>query len=137
MRKIFVAALVAVVGCGSGTEPEVSLQGAFLDGPIEITLQHGEDGVVAGGIRVSFTAVLEDSRCPATVVCIWEGNAKVEVGIGVGTGSMHTLRLNTSLEPNSAVWNDIRVTLLEVAPSPDPHSIPADDYAVTLRLESS
>ncbi len=138
-KMLCVAAVAALSGCGSNTGPEVNLERALVNGPIEVTLQHGEDRFVAGTlIRISFEAVLEDSRCATDVVCVWEGNASVQVGIGAGTGPTHALQLNTSLEPQSGEWNGVVVTLLEVTPSPTSDStIPAGDYAVTLRLEPS
>ncbi|MHA7055689.1 hypothetical protein ACWGOQ_0000610 [Aquimarina sp. M1] len=32
-------------------------------------------------VRVQFLKVLEDSRCPSGVNCVWEGQAKVLIGI--------------------------------------------------------
>lgn len=31
------------------------------------------------GVRIEFTEVIEDSRCPANVTCVWEGRARVRV----------------------------------------------------------
>ena len=31
------------------------------------------------GVTVEFSEVLEDSRCPTNVTCVWEGRAKVKV----------------------------------------------------------
>jgi hypothetical protein len=103
-----------------------------------VTLQFGDDRVVEGTtLRMTFASVLEDSRCPSDVVCVWEGNAKVEVGIGVGMGPTHALQLNTTVDPRSVEWNGILVTLLEVSPYPaSTEPIPATEYAVRLRLES-
>ncbi len=131
-------AVVAVLsGCGSTTGPDVDLEGAFLTTPIDVTLGFGEDRVIEGTVlRMTFAAVLEDSRCPTDVVCFWAGNATVEVGIGAGMGPTFPLQLNTSLEPRSVEWNDVLVTLLALTPDPVSDSpIPAADYSVKLRLE--
>jgi len=97
----------------------------------------GEDRVIPGTVlRMTFASVVEDSRCPSDVVCVWEGNATVEVGIGTGTGPTFPLQLNTSLDPRSVEWNDVLVTLLALTPDPVSDSaITPADYAVTLRLE--
>ncbi len=87
-------------------------------------------------IRLGFGEVLEDSRCPVDVTCVWEGNGKVVIGIAAGMGPTHALILNTSLDPRAVVWNGIRVTLLELTPAPHAGTdIPPEDYAVRLRLE--
>lgn len=136
-KTICMVAMVALSGCGSTTGPEVDLEGAFVTTPIEVTLQYGEDRVVAGTVlRMSFAAVLGDSRCPSDVVCVWEGNAEVEIGIGAGMGPTSALQLNTALAPRSVEWNEVLVTLLEVTPYPV-SDVPIADaaYSVKLRLE--
>ena len=138
MKTMLCMAAVAVLsGCGSTTGPDVGFEGTLLTTPIEVTLSHGEDRVIEGTVlRMTFAAVLEDSRCPTDVVCVWEGNATVEVGIAAGTGPTFPLQLNTSLEPRSVEWNGLLVTLLRLTPSPVSGSvIPAADYTVRLRLE--
>ena len=136
-KMICVAALAALAGCGSTTGPDVDFEGSFVTTPLEFTLQFGEDRIIEGTVlRMSFAAVLEDSRCPSDVVCVWEGNAKVEIGIGAGTGPTSALQLNTSVEPRTVEWNDVLVTLLEVTPPPVSDVPIADaDYTVRLRLE--
>lgn len=138
VKKMLCMAAVAVLsGCGSTTGPDVGLEGSLLTTPIDVTLGFGEDRVIEGTVlRMTFAAVLEDSRCPTDVACVWEGNATVEVGIGAGMGPTFPLQLNTSLEPRSVEWNELLVTLLELSPSPVSDSaIPTADYSVKLRLE--
>jgi len=134
---LFVVGVLLLTGCGSSTGPDVDLSSAFVTGPVEVTLQQGEDLLVPGTVlRVSLAAVAEDSRCPSDVVCVWEGNAKVELGIAAGSGPTSTLLLNTALEPRVAEWNGIRVTLVDVTPYPvSTQAILAGDYLVRLRLE--
>jgi hypothetical protein len=134
----------AVVGCGGegnptesgrGQEQSQSLRGL----PAEVVLRYGEERRVDGTVlRVSFGSVLEDSRCPVDVTCVWAGNAKVEIGIAMGTGPTHPLQLNSTVEPRSAVWNGVGVTLLEVKPEArSTRSIPTGEYLVRLRVEAA
>ena len=138
MRKLIcMAALLALAGCGSNTGPDVDLEGAFVTTPVEVTLQFGEDLTIEGTVlRMSFAAVLGDSRCPSDVVCVWEGNAEVEIGIAAGMGPTQALQLNTTLDPRAVEWSEMLVTLLEVTPYPV-SGVPIDDadYTVKLRLE--
>lgn len=39
------------------------------------------EAIIIDGITIFFKEVLEDSRCPKRVTCIWAGRAKVIVGI--------------------------------------------------------
>ena len=127
----------ALTGCGSTGEGDVGPGSGYLTDPSVVSIQYGQDLVVPGTVlRMSFSDVLEDSRCPTDVVCVWEGNARVELGIGAGTGPTFPLQLNTSLEPGSAEWDGVLVTLLQLTPAPTSGStIDPEAYAVTLRLE--
>ena len=103
-----------------------------------VTLRYGETTFVQN-IEIRFGAVLEDSRCPTQVQCIAAGNAKVELGVGPprGTeGPTHQVLLNTSGGSSGEAWG-LRVTLLSVSPYPAyPEPIPAEHYAVKLKVES-
>lgn len=131
-------ALTALAACSSTTGPdEVDLDGALVTGPVELELPYGQDVQVPGTVlHLTLTAVLEDSRCPVDVVCVWEGNAVVQVGIAAGMGPTFPLQMNTTLEPRSAVWNGVRMSLLSLTPAPrsDTPTDPAD-YRATVRVE--
>ena len=47
---------------------------------IVIKIAFGET-VTAGNVILKFVEVLEDSRCPKDIVCVWAGRAKVKVAI--------------------------------------------------------
>jgi hypothetical protein len=69
------------------------LQQAVLDTPF--VLKMGETAALKGTpLRVTFEDVPEDSRCPAHVRCIWQGNAEVRLSLTSGKGSA-PLVLNT------------------------------------------
>lgn len=137
-RLVSATTLVLVLGCGANAVGPVDEQPTFLTSlPTELTLQYGEERRVGGVLRLSFVEVLEDSRCPVDVTCVWAGNAKVLIGIGMGMGPTHPLELNSTLEPRAVDWNDVRVTLLKVTPEPrSTDTIPLEAYAVRLRLEA-
>jgi hypothetical protein len=44
------------------------------------TLQYSVNGQA---VDVTFVSILEDSRCPKNVVCIWEGQAKLQFKVGI------------------------------------------------------
>lgn len=71
------------------------------------------DTVYVGGPTVRPLAIVEDSRCPADVVCVWAGRliVRVEVGTGPGTREM-ALTLG---EPVPVA--DGALTLTEVTPA--------------------
>ena len=128
---------VLALGCGGkSTEPEVDANVTLVSAPTEIDIRYGEEVAVAGSVlKVTFASVAEDSRCPADVVCVWQGNAGVQLGVRMGMGPTFPLRLNTTVEPRDAQWQDLRFTLLEVRPYPrtdTPSTV--EDYSIKLRI---
>ena len=128
---------LALVGCGGGGAPEaVSGPAQRVTSPDEFWLAIGEEATVDGLLRIGVIGVPADSRCPATVLCPWEGDAAVAIHYGLGTGPAYPDTLHTTLEPKVTTFADYRITLLEVAPYPyttDP--IPADEYSIRLGVE--
>ena len=129
--------MVLLSACHGATEPDVDRQGAYITGPVELTLVFGETVDVPGTVlSLSLMGVPEDSRCPLDVTCVWEGNAVVEVGLAAGSGPTVPLQMNTSLDPRSVDWGDVRVTVLALEPAPVSETpIPQRDYQATVRLE--
>ncbi len=67
-----------------------------------------------GGVRIRPMAVIEDSRCPVNVRCVWAGRLILAVEIEQRGGS-ETLRINMTLgQPLAVVGGTL--TLLDAAP---------------------
>ena len=75
------------------------------------------------GIGISFDQVLEDSRCPANVVCVWAGEAVIELTVTEADASaLVRLSLRPGRVPNSQPGSEdisIRLTSLEPYPGSD------------------
>jgi hypothetical protein len=129
--------ILIAMGCSESTGPDSGRQDALIPAAQEMTLRVGEEKAVANSVvRVAFGQVVEDSRCPIDAMCVWAGNAMVELGIRAGMGPTWPIRLNTTLEPRSTVWNGIRISLLELQPAPRAaEPTKADAYQVKVRLE--
>ena len=86
------------------------------------------------GLALTFEAVVEDSRCPAGVSCVWEGDATVRVridGAGAKPG-IYTLHTNERAA-REILHGDVRVRLSSLAPLPTADGPPrAADYRATL-----
>ncbi len=142
-RFLALAVVLAATACSGSVQPELhpdssaSIDAALTAGPIQITLRLGKERQVGGSVlRLAFTQVLADSRCPIDAVCVWMGDGVVQLGITAGTGPTFPLELHTSLEPRSATWNRVRVTLIELAPAPRASEPTRPErYAVLLELE--
>lgn len=76
---------------------------AELSAPGVVSAGIGETADLGGGLTVRLLAVVEDSRCPANVTCVWAGRLRVRAAIS-GVSGERELTLGQPLEtPNGAV----------------------------------
>jgi hypothetical protein len=102
----------------------------------ETELSPGQS-VQSGSLRVTFTRVENDSRCPADVVCVWEGDALVKIEVSEQPGDPVARELHTSGSAGASeiTYGGFRIELVRL--SPQTHSqqpIPAQDYRLVLKL---
>jgi hypothetical protein len=102
-----------------------------------IVVANGSTNQVTSDLRVAFMQLIEDSRCPSSVVCVWAGNGAVRLDITSGSGTQ-SVTLNTTggpAFPSEATVAGLTFTLVELNPArktPDP--IPAQQYRATIRV---
>lgn len=99
-------------------------------GPEDVSFVVG-DTKEAAGLFVTLNAVVEDSRCPTDVTCVWAGRTTVNVTLESGEKTT-TLELSSE-EP--VVFAGYEVSILSVSPEPiSTVQIQESDYAVTLHV---
>jgi hypothetical protein len=110
--------------------------------PFELAV--GQEIVLADtGLHLRFESVLEDSRCPRQVVCVWSGQTRVAVTIWGGEAAPETKEFSTfSKPPNTTdthTMQGLSIKLIKVEPYPDSpdQPIPAGAYRITLLVTSS
>lgn len=116
-------------GCsGDPTGPEVGES---------FTLEPGEGVTLElDGIGVRFMRVVEDSRCPLRVQCVWAGDAAIVIELSPQAGDAAEHTLHTSMGQKSIVLGRYELSLLELSPYPDePRSISPEDYRATLVVQ--
>lgn len=69
--------------------------------------------VVIAGMSVTPLEVVEDSRCPSGVNCIWKGTVRVKVKLESPGNTTRTSELSFG---NSVVFGDKKITLITVNP---------------------
>jgi len=85
---------------------------------------------------VKFTDVLEDSRCPLDVTCVWAGNAKVQVEVRELGKAANKIELNTTNDPREVFFGTFRVDLVNVMPKKtSTRELSEQEYIVTLKVE--
>lgn len=82
------------------------------------------------GPRVTPLALLEDSRCPPSVRCVWAGQVRVQVRIDLGSGS-HTAELKQGVPIAVA---DGTLELVTVGPGPADGGIKPQAYRFGFRF---
>jgi hypothetical protein len=102
-------------------------------------LKVGQEMIVKeAGIKVGLNSIVEDSRCPTGVNCIWAGNAKVSVKLSKAKGdtaSASSVELNTYAGNKSSTYEGYEVRLVSLDPYPkDGVKTGKDDYVATLMV---
>lgn len=111
--------------------------GAFaINAPLdsEFNLKIGESANIDSKFQITFLNVTSDSRCPADVVCIWQGEVSVKLNVTKdGQSSDHTLSLGESESLAMKTLDSYFVRLLKVEPYPfSSNPIKSSDYVATL-----
>lgn len=131
MRTVGIVFALLVLACHSSpTDP-----GPGRDATIVV--QFGNSSQVNSDLRVSFAQLVEDSRCPASVACVWQGNGAIRLDITTASGAQ-SVKLNTAggaSFPREASVAGYTFTLVQLDPqrrTPDP--IPVQQYLATIRV---
>ena len=69
-------------------------------------------------LTIEFVKVLDDSRCPPDVNCVWAGNAKVQIKVSKGKAAAKVFELNTNLEPKIITFQGYKIELMDLTPAP-------------------
>jgi hypothetical protein len=125
-----------IASCATVTEsPPGASPSVHVTSPTDVVLAVGTSVMVDSSLEIRFTDVPADSRCPASVVCVWEGDGEVVLTATAGEGQPVPVHLHTTLDPNAASVGGYHVTLLDLMPYPDvPGPIALDAYAVRLGI---
>jgi hypothetical protein len=114
---------------------------SLFDGGGRFQLDLGQT-IQVGSLRIRFQGVIEDSRCPEDVTCVWQGRVTVaievweEVGAWSDRFSVETYQLTLGVDPAAerlAAGHLIRLESVLPVPRTDRKLDPAD-YVITLRV---
>ena len=61
-----------------------------------VTLGLGQSTQLSDGSQLSYTSLIDDSRCPPDVQCIWAGDAEIAMLWKPARGSAQDIRLHTN-----------------------------------------
>ena len=133
-RLLVLLPMLMLAACGSDEGESDALPAAVPPGQ-EYVLGFGESIRVAA-LSLEFTTLAEESRCPASAICVWEGNARVLITAMRGRATT-VLELNTNPRfPVRASFEGYVIELRSVDPYPATPAPPrAQDYTVTLFVD--
>jgi len=98
----------------------------------DVTLTIGAKGE-AGGLAIKLNSVLDDSRCPKDVVCVWAGEAKVSVTLTTASKT-ETKIISTNDKPY--LFDEYEVSIISVLPEPQSgREITQGAYSVTFHIQ--
>lgn len=115
MQRIALALLVSCLAtaCASVPGSGAPVPGTPATDPASLTLRMGESHRLADGSQLTYVRLVDDSRCPPNVQCVWEGDAEIELRWQPRRGDSRDLRLHTSARggPQSAQIGERSVAL--------------------------
>ena len=137
LRILLAAFGIALAGCQFG-DTALADPVEFALGE-EFTLNGGQEAVIKGdNMRLRFTDVLEDSRCPTQVECFWTGQARIAVLVQPAGSPSTTADFNTNPAPGQNVQTvqvgGYTISLRSLDPYPQTPDDPTafEDYRVTM-----
>ena len=150
LKLLLLLAIIFYYGCESSTEGLPVFAGKKLSTPLTLenyasfqfddtlkvyfgdTLSNSDEN-----IWITFDSLLNDSRCPINVVCIWEGNAEVSILVS-NNEYIRQVRLNTF--PDFKYKKDVfgyNISLIDVMPFPHTDSLYVEEnYCVKIIVKN-
>ena len=121
LRAALAVCLLLLTGAGCATaqqpaEPEARVRTPDAGEPFRLALGDTAD---RDGHAVRFAEVVEDSRCPEDVQCVWAGRAKIRVEID-GEPFVLTVPYSGQKDDEASMieWGEIQVVLTDLEPAP-------------------
>ena len=128
---VAVLAIITFFGLRQFVYAPVSAPNEFS--PNHVSFSLGETRKV-GAFSITPIEVLEDSRCPINVTCIWAGHVRVRAKIASALGESEGIFITTI--PITVEGQDI--TLTEVSPAARAgQTISPQDYRFTVTIEKT
>jgi hypothetical protein len=126
------AVIVAIVFAGLRQSVEAPSQNGQSSSEGGVFVLKLKEPTTQSGITITALEVLEDSRCPVDVQCIWAGQVRLRAKITSIQGESEVIFI-TGL-PVTIEAQDI--TLTDTSPSPrSKQTIKPGDYRFTLKIE--
>ncbi len=125
-NRLLLSALLplSLAACASGTAGEAgpASAAASVTDATPFTLQPGQSATLADASRLQYLRLLEDSRCPPDVQCVWAGDAVISLQWTPASGGAQEFKLHSGLDPRSQAVGARTVTLQSLARGEQPEA---------------
>ena len=113
--------LTAVLASVLAFQSCASVENVIIAEPdVAFSLPIGKTASVSGSpTRITFRQVVDDSRCPRNVVCVWEGDARIVVTVAREGSPTESAFLTLSSPGNEAQVGGLFVRFVSLAPYPE------------------
>jgi hypothetical protein len=133
---------LGLAGCASPPAPRPLSEAMRVEAGREFAMSPGDVAVLGDRRRsIVFAEMVEDSRCPPTVTCVWEGNARLRFSFRSVNRAPERKVVDGQFELNtsgrfakSADLEYLRIELVKLAPAT---AAPNRKYVATLRFDVS
>jgi len=124
---------LALLSCGGDGDSNNTPASAELGR--EYLIGYGET-IEVDSLSLEFSTLAEESRCPASAICVWEGNARILLTLVKGRTTA-VVELNSSSRFQTfAVFEGYYVSLRNLAPYPATPSTPLpQNYTATVFVD--
>ena len=120
----------ATARSGSTSSSTLAVPGTIVLAPGASVRIEGRD------VTVRFVSVLEDSRCPKEVTCVWAGRARVAIEVGRDGQAARSFELEVAAASAAVDADGLRLTAEALDPYPrDSQPTPTEAYRLRLRVE--
>ena len=95
--------------------------------------------VVDERLVITFVKVSQDSRCPLNVMCVWAGEARVMIQVGLNGQDMgqQELVLSAGGSPAAISLDKYHLQLLRLDPYPTTAGVAPGDYTATMLVDKA
>jgi hypothetical protein len=106
-----------------------------LDADRSFTVQMNQS-ILLDGHEIAFSEILEDSRCPADALCVWEGRASIGIDVKNKEGVKSIVL--TSEDKTTAYFDSYEINLVNVLPYPfSSKMISPEEYSATISISKA
>ena len=86
--------------------------------PEFVRVQINKEGRASkSNLTIKFIELIEDSRCPTDVNCVWAGRARIKVSIKRGAGASKIFEMDT-MRDGAVLYGRYKIALTDVTPHP-------------------